>query len=179
MHLLHWSVVVASTHADTIDRTSTLHLRYVMAEIIFVIIGVTAGTGLLFGSIVTTYYCCKRHRRSSPPSPYHLSKPPQPDDDYLHSVIINQHIARHLRPQSTISFISDQYHHDMTLMAPPRRLALLEQQQQLQPSGTLIFENPLTSLPETRSVNDHSSAYAYENRSLELGELPTITSAQV
>ena len=150
-----------------------------MAEIIFVIIGVTAGTGALFGSIITTYYCCKRHRRHPPPSPYHRSKPPQCDEDYLHSVIINQHIARHLRPQSTISFISDQFHHDMTLMAPPRRLAMLEQQQQQGDPATLIIENPLTSLPGTRMVNDHPSAYAYENRSLELGELPTITGVQV
>lgn len=153
-----------------------------MAEIIFVIIGVTAGTGALFGSIITTYYCCKRYRRHPPPSPYHISKPPQRDDDYLHSVIINQHIARHLRPQSTISFISDHFHHDMTLMAPPRRLAMLEQQQQQQKEeepATLVIENPLTSLPHSGMINSHPSAYAYENRSLELGELPTIAGIQV
>ena len=66
----------------------------------------------------------------------------------------------------------------MTLMAPPRRLAMLEQQQQGDPA-TLIIENPLISVPGTRMVNDHPSAYAYENRSLELGELPTITGVQV
>ncbi|CAF5192852.1 unnamed protein product, partial [Rotaria sp. Silwood1] len=39
---------------------------------------------------------------------------------------------RHLRPNSTISFISDNYHNNMTLIASPQRLAMLEQQQRQQ-----------------------------------------------
>jgi hypothetical protein len=117
--------------------------RYAMADIIFVIIGVTAGTGVLISTIITTYCCLKRHRRNQSTSNSRSLKQ-QHEEDYLHSVIINQHIARHLRPNSTISFISDNFHNDMTLIAPPRRLAMLEQQQQ--EPATLIIENPLISL---------------------------------
>jgi hypothetical protein len=149
-----------------------------MAEIIFVVIGVTAGTGLILGSIITTYCYCKRYRHDPDPPHLHVSKQRQ-DNDYLHSVIINQHIARHLRPQSSISFVSNNYHHDMTLMAPPRRLALLEQQQQRnQEPGTLIIENPLISLSGAPNIGLQSSSFVYENPSLELGELSTTNSAQ-
>jgi hypothetical protein len=149
-----------------------------MADIIFVIVGVTAGTGLLISSIITTYCCLKRYRRN------HLTSNSQPtkqqqEEDYLHSVIINQHIARHLRPNSTISFISDDFHNDMTLIAPPRRLALLEQQQQQEPA-TLIIENPLISL-STNTKGQKSTplqSFVYENPSLELGELPTTGARQ-
>lgn len=149
-----------------------------MAEIIFVVIGVTAGAGLILGSIITTYCYCKRYRHH-PDSPHpHVSKQRQ-DSDYLHSVIINQHIARHLRPQSSISFVSNNYHHDMTLMAPPRRLALLEQQQQrYQEPGTLIIENPHIAFSGAPTIELQSSSFVYENPSLELGELPTINAAQ-
>ncbi|CAF1688662.1 unnamed protein product, partial [Adineta ricciae] len=126
-----------------------------MADIIFVIIGATAGAGLLISSILTTYCCCKRYgraqlRRDSQPSKQQQQQQQaqhqQQEEDYLHTVIINQHIARHLRPQSAVSFISNNYHNDMTLIAPPRRLAVLEQQQKLHEPATLVIENPLISL---------------------------------
>jgi len=143
-----------------------------MADIVFVIIGVTAGTGLLISSIITTYCCCKRYRRNQLTSNSQPTK--QQQDDYLHTVIINQHIARHLRPNSAISFISNNYHNDMTLIAPPRRLAVLEQQQQQELTST-ILENPLISQSNNR-VDQKPAAlhsFVYENPSLELGELQT------
>lgn len=146
-----------------------------MAEIIFVIVGITAGTGLLISSIITTYCCCKRYRRNQLSTNIQPTKQ-QHEEDYLHSVIINQHIARHLRPNSTISCISHHYHNDMTLIAPPRRLAMLEQQQQNQPA-TLVIENPLISLSSSPLEPTTLQTFVYENPSLELGELPTTTSA--
>lgn len=90
-----------------------------MAEIIFVIIGITAGTGVLIGSILTTYCYCKRRRRNrftsnaqSIKQQQHPQQQQQREEDYLHSVIINQHIAKHLRPSSAVSFINSQYHND-------------------------------------------------------------------
>jgi hypothetical protein len=148
-----------------------------MAEIIFVIIGITAGTGLLVGSIITTYFCYKRYRRNQLTSNIQPSKQ-QHEEDYLHSVIINQHIARHLRPNSAISFISNNYHNEMTMIAPPRRLAMLEQQQKQQyERATLVIENPIISL-STNPIEqklETLQTFVYENPSLELGEL-TITS---
>ena len=160
---------------------SLVAIRYAMAEIIFVVIGVTAGAGLILGSIITTFCCYKRYYRHPAPPPRQVSKQRQ-DNDYLHSVIINQHIARHLRPQSSISIVSNDYHHDMTLMAPPRRLALLEQQQQQprhQEPGTLIIENPLVSRPVAPTIELLSSSFVYENPSLELGEFSTINAGHV
>ncbi|CAF0740475.1 unnamed protein product [Adineta steineri] len=155
-----------------------------MADIIFVIIGVTAGTGLLISSIITTYCCCKRYRRNRLPSNSQSTKQ-QHEEDYLHTVIINQHIAKHLRPNSALSFISNSYHNDMTLIAPPRRLAVLEQQQQLQKQhepATLIIENPLISplnhTIEQKPPSSSLQSYVYENPSLELGELQTIRAIQ-
>jgi hypothetical protein len=152
-----------------------------MAEIIFVIVGITAGTGLLISSIITTYCCYKRYRRNQLTSNIQPSKQ-QHEEDYLHSVIINQHIAKHLRPNSTISFISDNYHNDMTLIAPPRRLAMLEQQQQQQQHepAMLVIENPLVSL-SINPIEEKSArlqTFVYENPSLELGELPTTSAIQ-
>jgi hypothetical protein len=152
-----------------------------MAEIIFVIVGITAGTGLLLGSIITTYCCCKRYRRHQLPSNIQPSKQ-QHEEDYLHSVIINQHIAKHLRPNSAVSFISNNYHNDMTLIAPPRRLAMLEQQQQQRQHepATLVIENPIISLsPNPREQKPaRLQTFVYENPSLELGELPTTSAIQ-
>jgi hypothetical protein len=150
-----------------------------MADILFVIIGVTAGTGLLISSIITTYCCCRRYRRT-PLTTAPQSSKQQAEDDYLHTVIINQHIARHLRPQSAVSFISSNYHNDMTLIAPPRRLAVLEQQQKQHEPATLIIENPLISLATTTREHMLTSmpAFVYENPSLELGELQTIGAVQ-
>jgi len=146
-----------------------------MAEIIFVIIGITAGTGLLVGSIITTYFCYKRYRRNQLTSNIQPSKQ-QHEEDYLHSVIINQHIARHLRPNSAISFISNNYHNEMTMIAPPRRLAMLEQQQKQQyERATLVIENPIISL-STNPIEqklETLQTFVYENPSLELGELTT------
>ncbi len=151
-----------------------------MADIVFVIIGVTAGTGLLISSIITTYCCCKRYRRNQLTSNSQPTK--QQQDDYLHTVIINQHIARHLRPNSAISFISNNYHNDMTLIAPPRRLAMLEQQQQQRQHepATLVIENPIHSLsPNPREQKPaRLQTFVYENPSLELGELPTTSAIQ-
>ena len=159
----------------TIERMSRplLFLRYAMAELLFVIIGITAGTGLLLASILTTYCCYKRYRRQQFPSSFHSTKQ-QHEEDYLHSVIINQHIAKHLRPNSAISCISQNYHNDMTLIAPPRRLALLEQQQQKQQPGAtvLVIENPLTQKSSTLQ------SFVYENPSLELGELTNNSAIQ-
>ena len=156
--------------------------RYVMAEIVIVAVTLTVGAGLLVSSIFTAYVCCRRYHRHRLRTNQRLSKHRQ-EEDYLHSVIINQHIARHLRPQSSISFISNNYHHDMTLMAPPRRLALLEQQQQQQPKrepATLVIENPLNSLSTVNTIDGQShSSYIYENPSLELGELTTVNSVRV
>jgi hypothetical protein len=148
-----------------------------MADLIFVIIGVTAGAGLLIGSIITTYCCCKRYRRHQLTSNTQPSKQQQ-EADYLHSVIINQHIARHLRPNSSISCISNNYHNDMTLIAPPRRLAMLEQQQRQEPA-TLVIENPLISLSNNAIQQKPTSlqSFVYENPSLELEELTITTSA--
>ena len=154
-------------------------LRYAMADIIFVIIGVTAGTGLLISSILTTYCCCKRQRRAALASAAESAKQ-QAEEDYLHTVIINQHIARHLRPQSAVSFISHNYHNDMTLIAPPRRLAVLEQQQKQHEPATLIIENPLISLTTSTRERIPTSlpSFVYENPSLELGELQTLGAVQ-
>jgi hypothetical protein len=145
-----------------------------MAEIIFVIIGITAGTGLLLGSIITTYCCCKRYRRTSNIQPTKQ----QHEEDYLHSVIINQHIAKHLRPNSAVSFVSNNYHNDMTLIAPPRRLAMLEQQQQ--EPAMFVIENPLISLSNTSREQKSGTlqTFVYENPSLELGELPPTRAIQ-
>jgi hypothetical protein len=148
-----------------------------MADIMFVVIGVTASTGLFLGSIITTYCCYKRYRHHIESNNSQLSKQ-KADNDYLHAVIINQHIARHLRPQSSLSFISNNQQHDMTLMAPSRRSAIYEQQQQQQLGPTiLIIENPLISHSATRMMDIQSStlpSFAYENRSLELGEVSMI-----
>jgi hypothetical protein len=148
-----------------------------MAEIIFVIIGITAGTGLLLGSIITTYCCYKRYRRHQLTSNTQPIKRPH-DEDYLHSVIINQHIAKHLRPNSTLSCISNNYHNDMTLIAPPRRLAMLEQQQQ--EPAVLVIENPLISLTSypVQQKSATLQTFVYENPSLELGELPSNSAIQ-
>ena len=157
-----------------------------MADIIFVIIGATAGAGLLISSILTTYCCCKRYRRaqlrrdSQPSKQQQQTKQQQQEQDYLHTVIINQHIARHLRPQSAVSFISNNYHNDMTLIAPPRRLAVLEQQQKLHEPATLIIENLLISL-STNTIERMPTtlqSFVYENPTLELGELQTIGAIQ-
>lgn len=149
-----------------------------MAEIIFVVVGITAGTGLLISSIITTYFCCKRYRRNQLTTNIQPTKQ-QHDEDYLHSVIINQHIARHLRPNSTISCISNNYHSDMTLIAPPRRLAMLEQQQkQYHEPATLVIENPLISLSANPLEHAGLQAFVYENPSLELGELSTTSAIQ-
>lgn len=158
-----------------------LFLRYAMAEIIFVIIGITAGTGLILGSILTTYCCYKRYRRHRLNSNTQSTKQ-QHDEDYLHSVIINQHIAKHLRPNSTLSCISQNYHNEMTLIAPPRRLAVLEQQQKQsqQEDAVLVIGNPL----RTQSVNPLPQksptiqTFVYENPSLELGELSNNSAIQ-
>ncbi|CAF1686459.1 unnamed protein product [Adineta ricciae] len=158
-----------------------------MADIIFVIIGATAGAGLLISSILTTYCCCKRYRRAqlrrdSQPSKQQqqAQQQQQQEEDYLHTVIINQHIARHLRPQSAVSFISNNYHNDMTLIAPPRRLAVLEQQQKLHEPATLIIENPLISLSTNTIERTPTTlqSFVYENPTLELGELQTIGAIQ-
>lgn len=158
----------------TIEHMSRplLFLRYAMAEMLFVIVGITAGTGLLLGSILTTYCCYKRYRRQQFTSNYHSTKQ-QHEDDYLHSVIINQHIAKHLRPNSTVSCISQNYHNDMTLIAPPRRLALLEQQQKQQTEpAVFVIENPLSQKSSTLQT------FVYENPSLELGELTNSSAIQ-
>ena len=148
-----------------------------MADIMFVIIGVTAGSGLLLGSIITTFCCCKRYRRNRSTSHQQPSKQRQ-DDDYFDSVIINQHIAKHLRPESTLSFVSDHYHNDMTLIASPRRLAMLEQQQKQEPV-TLVIGNPYVSA--SANVDDVNStptqSFVYENPSLELDEFITTNHA--
>lgn len=147
-----------------------------MTDIIFVIIVITAGTGLLLSSIITTYCCFKRYLRNQSTSNSQVSKQQlhQPPPDYLHSVIVNQHIARHLRPSSAISFISDNYHNNMTLIASPHRLAMLEQQQrQQQDPGTLVIENPLISLSTNTAAPKPSllQSFVYENPTMELGEL--------
>ncbi|CAF1338069.1 unnamed protein product [Rotaria magnacalcarata] len=168
------------------SSSSTTTTIYAMSDIIFVIIVITAGTGLFIGSIVTTYFCYKLYLRNQLTSSSHLSKQQQQQhqrqqqqeqqqQDYLHSVIINQHIARQLRPNSAISFISDNYHNTMTLIASPHRLAMLEQQQKQEPT-TLVIENPLISLSPTTDEQRPTrlQSFVYENPTLELGELPTI-----
>ena len=144
-----------------------------MTDIIFVITGITAGIGLLATSIITTYCCFKRYGRNQSITDSPSLK--QQQQDCLNAVIINQHIAKHLRPNSAISFISDNYHNDMTLIAPIRRLAMLEQQQRRQEAPTLVIESSL----KTQSNNSKEQnpallpSFIYENLALELGELQT------
>lgn len=156
-------------------------IRYVMADLVTIAVTLTAGVGLLAGSILTVYYCYRRYHRNRLRTSQRLAKQRQ-DENYLHSVIINQHIARHLRPKSSISIISNNYHRDTTLMAPPRRFTILEEQQQQhqqqdQPA-TLVIENPLTTVESSVETNSPRTftGYIYENPALELGELTTISS---
>lgn len=160
-----------------------------MTDILFVAAVVITGTSILLGSIITTYFCYKVYLRNQLTSSSYISKRQQEQEqqqqqqrqeqehqDYLHSVIINQHIARHLRPNSAVSFISDNYHNTMTLIASPHRLAIVEQQQRQPDPSTVVIENPLVSLSPNAAEQKSTQlqAYAYENPTLELGELPTI-----
>jgi len=147
-----------------------------MADLVMVIVGITAGTALLFGSLITTIFCCKRHRRMRQTLNQSTKRQQQlqSDGDCLHSVIINQHIAKHLRQQPSISFITNNRHNDLTLIAPSHRFAMLEQQQQQQ-AATLVIENPL-ACPTSNLVIEEPLTFVYENPTLELGELTsTIT----
>jgi len=146
-----------------------------MTEIIFVIIGIIVATGLLLGSIITTYCYCKRYKQNRLTENAQSIKQ-QREEDYLHSVIINQHIARHLRPNSAVSFISNNYHNEMTLIAPPRRLALLEQQQKQHDPAVLVIENPILSSSSNHTTYQRTPSiqtFVYENPTLELGESTT------
>jgi len=103
-----------------------------MENNISIIIGTTIGIILLLISIILIIICCykrSRHNQS-------LSK----QEDSLHSVIINKHFR-------SVSFINNDYHNKMTLLASPRRLAILELQQQQQ-QETFTYENPSLNLNE-------------------------------
>ena len=98
-----------------------------MADIISITIGTIIGTILLLISIILIIICCYKHSHSN----QSISK----QDDSLRSVIINKHFRSH----SSISFVNNDYHNNMTLLASPRRLAILELEQQTQ---TFAYENP-------------------------------------
>ena len=78
--------------------------------------------------IITIVYCYQRCRLSS-------SK----QGDSLHSIIVQ-------KSSRSMSFISEDFHNNRTLLASPRRLALLELQQ-------------------------HEEIFTYENPSLDVNEL--------
>ncbi len=100
---------------------------------IFIIIGTTIGTILcLIFILITIIYCYKRF--------YHQSKE---EDESFHSVMVNKHFR-------SISFISNDYHNNMTLMVPSRRLAILELQQQDE-EEQFTYENPLLEI-DTKTV---------------------------
>jgi uncharacterized membrane protein YukC len=80
-----------------------------------IIIGATIGSILLLILIIIILIYCYKQSQSK-------------QDDSLHSVIIDKHFR-------SISFINNDYHNNMTLLASPRRLALLELQQ------TFTYEN--------------------------------------
>ena len=93
-----------------------------MGNIVSVIFGVVISSVLiLIPIIITIIYCYKRSHHN------------QEQEDSLHTVIRSKNI----RSDSTISIINDGYHNNMTLLASPRRLAILELQQQ----RTLTHEN--------------------------------------
>jgi uncharacterized membrane protein YukC len=82
-----------------------------MGNNISIIVGATIGIILLLILIIITIIYYYKH------SHYNQTK------DSLHSVIINKHIR-------SISFINNDYHNNTTLLVSPRRLAILELQQQ-------------------------------------------------
>jgi len=82
-----------------------------MGNNISIIVGATIGIILLLILIIITIiYFYKQFRQNQ-------------SKNSLHSVIINKHIR-------SISFINNDYHNNRTLLVSPRRLAILELQQQ-------------------------------------------------
>ncbi len=73
--------------------------------------------------------CCKY---------FHRNQTQSRENDSLQSVFVNKHVR-------SISFISNDYHNNMTLLASPRRLAMLELQQQ---EEKLSYENSSFDLNE-------------------------------
>ncbi|CAF1024414.1 unnamed protein product [Didymodactylos carnosus] len=139
-----------------------------MAELVILLVG--AGTAVLVGSIITTVYCCKHiqnyHQKNKHPTKYqhnnnqnHLVDTDN-DDNLLHNVIINQNIAKHLQPLSLIS-------NDSTMLAPSKRLAILERDQHDAQTMT-VLENPYcfvhftfdekqpSSLIRSQSISSHA-----------------------
>jgi hypothetical protein len=111
-----------------------------MANIISITIGTIIGTVSLLITIILTIICC--YKRSHPNQS--ISK----QEDALHSVIINKHV----RSNSSTSFINNDYHNNMTLLASARRLAILELEQQTE---TFAYENPsldYTELTHTKTM---------------------------
>ena len=94
-----------------------------------IIIGAIIGASfsLLF-VIILIIYSCKRCQSSS-----------VNQDDSLHSIIVQ-------KSSRSMSFISDDFHNNMTLLASPRRLAILELQQQEEEISS--YENPAFDLNE-------------------------------
>jgi hypothetical protein len=97
-----------------------------MGNNISIIIGTTIGiTIFVILFIMIIIYCCKRiHRRQFQSR----------ENDSLQSVITNKHVR-------SISFVSNDYHNNMTLLASPRRLAMLELQQQEEEEEEFSYEN--------------------------------------
>jgi len=111
-------------------------------NIISITIGTTIGTVSLLISILLIIICC--YKRSHPNQS--ISK----QEDALNSVIIN----KNGRSNSSTSFINNDYHNNMTLLASLRRLAILELEQQQQ-TETFAYENPSldnTELTQTKTV---------------------------
>jgi uncharacterized membrane protein YukC len=96
-----------------------------MGNNISIIVGATIGIILLLILIIITIiYFYKQSRQNQ-------------SKDSLHSVIINKHIR-------SISFINNDYHNNMTLLVSPRRLAILELQQQFNYENSSFDLNELT-----------------------------------
>jgi hypothetical protein len=97
---------------------------------ISIIIGTTIAVISFLILITMTIICCYKR--------FHRNQFQSREDDSFNSVIMNKHIR-------SISFISNDYHNNMTLLASPRRLAMLELQQQ---EEKLTYENPSFDLNE-------------------------------
>ncbi|CAF1089516.1 unnamed protein product [Didymodactylos carnosus] len=88
------------------------------------------------------------------------------DDDLLHNVIINQNIARHLQPLSLIS-------NDSTMLAPSKRLAILERDQRDAQTMT-VLENPYSLVHFTSDDKQSSSVIRSHSTNSSLTRQPQL-----
>lgn len=113
-----------------------------MADTVLIAIGTTLGTVLLLICIILTIVYCYTH--------FYYNRSISKQEQSLHSAMIN----KDFRSNSSISFINYDYHNNTTLLAPSRRLAILElqQEQTLNPSQTFAYENPSFHLNEIKHI---------------------------